>query len=280
MTGPEYHLLRQSARLCEARINLAAQIRSLQAAYAKMQQQIDPDPVQKATQKARNVVKRKKPHKFSHVFLALLAASVPCAAIALIQIRLLPSSIFLRVLNPVCSIAVWILVYVVLNKRYREKLFLQYRAHYQNEYVRRSEEAERKCGQLQAQIQDLYSQYTALECRMQDPAQCCIPRQHWNIGPRLFQIVDTGAARSLHAAIEFYHQPKKPRPPQQPRKPIQWSPAQPTPQVNTAADEARWRELQKMMDEQNAALARERQQFLDSMQEAAIAYLLADALED
>lgn len=280
MTGPEYHLLRQSARLCEERLQLAARISSLSSAYTEAKKQIVPDPTQKANQKARSAVASRKSHKFSHVLLALLAMGSFCAAMALVQMLLLPSSILLYMLNPVCSLGVGIVVYVALYKRHKEKRFLQYRAHYQSEYVQRSEEAERKCADLRPQIQELYTQYIALEQRMQDPSQCCIPRQHWNIGPKLFQIVDTGAARSLNAAIQLYHQPKKPRPPQQPRKPIQRSPARPAPQRNTPADDARWRELERMMAEQDAAPARERRQFIDQMQEAAVQYLLIDALFD
>lgn len=280
MTDAEYHLLRQSAHLCEERLKLADRMHSLSAAYTATKNQIAPDPMQKANQKAKNVVDSRRFHKFSHVLLALLATSVLCVAIAFAQIQLFPSVRLLGILNPACSLSVGILVYVALYRRHKEKCFLQYRAHYQNEYVQQSEEAERKCAELRIQIRTLYAQYIALERQMQDPTQCCISRQHWDIGPRLFQIVDTGAARSLDAAIRFYYQPKKAKPQPAKRHPVPHPATQPAPQAKTAAENARWRELEKMMAEQNASSSQNLYQFVNQIAEAAEEYILIQELFD
>ena len=283
MTDAEYHLLQQSSRLCESRLKLYAEIASLSDDYKAQKKLILADPVQKANEKAWDVVNRENLHKFSHVLLAVLAGSVFCGAMACVQMLLLPTSLLLAIVNPVCSIGAGIWVYVTLHKRYKLKRYLWHRAHYQNKYVQQSEDAERACIDFQKQIQDRYVQYVALERRMQDPTQCSIPKKYWNIGPRLFQMVDTGAARSLDAAIRLYHQPKKqppaPKKNPAPRTTVRTS-TQTIGRTNTAADDARWRELQKMMDEQNAAHTREWMQFIDQMQESAIEYLLINELFD
>lgn len=225
-------ILARSAELCNAYNQMNALIPQLEhdIAFIKKHRMIDPQ--QAATRAAKLHIASNRPFKFSHMLIAVAAAMIPCAIFGGIGVWLGSKLPFLLALA--AAICTFVPVYRRLHKKYEDQVYARYRAKQVEKYTLQLQRDQARLDNLTQQLQRLIAKRNKLILLMQDGSQCCIPAQYWAIGPQLCRMVQTGQAGNTQQAIALYHAPKQ-------HPPIH------TPS-NTAADDARWNQLQAMMD--------------------------------
>jgi len=253
MTTQEKQLLQNSARLCGQRNRLLAQIEAEQK--KKKPVPIVDRRVENQANKYIEEMDKKKPFSISNA----LKAAVP-SALCLLG-TLIPDG-FIMLLSVLACIVVFYVVYFKLEKKDNEKEKEKYIKANTAKVEAQRAEALAYNNELQKNITKMQGVLAQIENSLKDPQKCCLHSDYWYAGEEIYHLVENGRADSLKEAINLFENIR-----QQNRILAQQA---------QAAEDARWAQLQNMMNEGSSKYDEQKKKHWEEFQRTAIITSLLD----
>lgn len=93
-----------------------------------------------------------------------------------------------------------VLIYSIMKKSKMKKVFMKIKTNLEKE----NDKIKSNNKKISESIALIDKKISIIERHMSDRKNCCIHQHYWNVGPYLFQLIDTGRANTLSEAINIY----------------------------------------------------------------------------